>query len=202
MVGLVGFRTPLLFGGVLILSLLLCLSLLWAKKYFACTIRVLWTVLKIFIIVRLALLIHLRVHTVRVCIYPIVFSTNFFYSPCVSSSFVSVLYLGICIFLKVRANTTSFNRNSFNYACEVIGIWLTGRHMVFGTLSCLPRVKLATESTHSVQVWATMHDAGPMAPTGLGYWTHFWWVPPPGPVGHPIPWAFHEGQPLYIHGIW
>ena len=39
--------------------------------------------------------------------------------------------------------------------------------------SLLPRVKLATESTHSVQVGASVHDAGPMVPAGLGHWTHF-----------------------------
>ena len=26
-----------------------------------------------------------------------------------------------------------------------------------------------------------------------------WWASPPGPVGRPIPWAIHEGQPLYTH---
>ena len=34
---------------------------------------------------------------------------------------------------------------------------------------------------------------------GVGTLDPFLMAPPPGPVGLPIPWAIHKGQPLYIH---
>ena len=51
-----------------------------------------------------------------------------------------------------------------------------------------------TESTQCVQVRASVRDAGPMVPTGLRHWTHFF----DGPLPQ-VQLDAQEGQPLYIH---
>ena len=78
--------------------------------------------------------------------------------------------------------------------------WCVTAPLIWGNRSPVAaQIKVHSESANQAQVWASVRDAGPMVPAGLGHWSYFWWAPPPGPVGRPIPWAIHRGQPLYTH---
>ena len=48
-------------------------------------------------------------------------------------------------------------------------------------------------------LWASVCDARPMVPMGLGYWTHFWRAPPQAQLDAPSHWHSTKGNVLYIH---
>ena len=86
--------------------------------------------------------------------------------------------------------------------------WCDTAPPILGSRSRLTvRSKVAyRKHTHSVQVWASLGDVGPIVPEGLGHWTHFFIGPSSRPSWTPDPMdtpqresSIHTYIHTYIH---